>query len=260
MAGEVNDLRPDFGAAPVASLRSSAARRGGHVLASVHVANLGVGAALSVVRTVPKPGSIAGLRQAEVAITAPLSASLLAQPDFRRVAMIGFWDDDASIDRFLDGHPLAAKLAGGFRVRLEPLRAFGAWPGLPPETPTARAVESSGPLAALTLGRLRVSQLVRFLKTSARAEARVLEAPGLVWATGLARPPFVSTFSLWEDSRALSTYAFGRAEPAHPEAITEGERKPFHKRQAFIRFRPYAADGHLDGRNPLAQDALPVSV
>jgi hypothetical protein len=226
------------------------------VRASVHVANIGVGAGLSVLRSVPKPGSIAGLRQAEVAITAPLSASLLAQPDFGRVAFIGFWDDDASVDGFVDSHPLAAKLAGGFRVRLEPLRAHGAWPGLPSETPTARTVESTGPVAALTLGRLRVSQTIRFLKTSAKAEARALDAPGLIWASGLARPPFVSTFSLWESSRALATYAFGRGEPAHPEAVAEGDRKSFHKRQAFIRFRPYAAEGHLDGRNPLAEHAL----
>jgi hypothetical protein len=228
--------------------------------ASVHLANTGLGNALSVVRSVPKPGSIPGLRRAEVAITAPLSASLLAQPDFGRVALIGFWDDDASIDRFLDDHPLAAKLAGGFRVRLEPLRAHGAWPGLPSDTPTGRTVESTGPVAALTLGRLRVTQAVRFLKSSAKAEARVAGAPGLIWATGLARPPFVSTFSLWESSRGLATYAFGRSDAAHPEAIAEGERKPFHKQQAFIRFRPYAAEGHLDGRNPLAENALAVSV
>jgi hypothetical protein len=223
--------------------------------ASVHVANTSLGTGLSIVRAAPKPGSITGLRQAEVAITAPLSASLLAQPDFRRVVLIGFWDDDASIDRFVDGHPLAAKFAGGFRVRLEPLRAFGTWPGLPADTPTTRATESSGPVAAVTLGRLRITQAVRFFKTSAKAEARVLGAPGLIWATAMARPPFVSTFSLWESTRALSTYAFGHAEPAHPEAITEGERKPFHKRQAFIRFRPYDAHGHLDGRNPLAESA-----
>jgi hypothetical protein len=226
------------------------------MIASVHIANVGLGSALSIVRSAPKPGSIPGLRHAEVAITAPLSASLLAQPDPHRVALVAFWDDDPAIDRFLSDHPLAAKLAGGFHVRLEPLRAFGTWPGLPSETPTARAVESSGPLAALTMGRLRLSQTVRFLRASAKAEARVLGAPGLVWATGLARPPFVSTFSLWESSRALATYAYGNAEPAHPDAIAEGERKAFHKRQVFVRFRPYASRGRLDGRNPLAESWL----
>jgi hypothetical protein len=223
------------------------------MIASVHIANLGVGSALSVVRRAPKPGAVDGLRHANVAITAPLSASLLGKPDFRRVALIAFWDDDRALDRFLADDPLAAKLAGGWHVRMDPLRAFGAWPGLPEDTPGSRAVTADGPVAALTLGHLRFSQAPRFLRFSARAEARALGAPGLIWATGLARPPFVSTFSLWESTRALSTYAYGRAEPAHPDAISESESKPFHKRQAFIRFRPVASTGGLAGRNPLSE-------
>ncbi len=221
------------------------------MIASVHVANIGPRSVLSVLRTPPKPVDVKGLRNAEVAITAPLSAAILGRPDFGRLAFAAFWDDEDDLDRFLDHHWLATQLAGGWHVRLEPLRAFGAWPGLPGDTPATRAVDQDGPVAALTMGRLHPTQLVRFLRTSAKAEARALRAPGLVWATGLARPPFVSTFSLWESTRALATYAYGHAEPAHPSAIAEGERKPFHSRQVFIRFRPYASVGGLDGRNPL---------
>jgi hypothetical protein len=223
------------------------------VIASVHIANVGPRSTLSLLRTAPTAADTKGLRNAEVAITAPLSAGLLARPDFGRVALVAFWDDEAALDRFLAEDPFAAKLAGGWHVRLEPLRAFGVWPGLPADTPTARAVDHEGPVAALTMGRLRLTQTVRFLRTSAKAEARVLGAAGLVWATGLARPPLVSTCSLWESTRALATYAFGRAEPAHPEAIAEGERKSFHHRQVFIRFRPYGSVGGLDGRNPLSE-------
>jgi hypothetical protein len=97
------------------------------------------------------------------------------------------------------------------------------------------------------------------LRVSAAAEGRVLEAPGLIWATGLARPPFVSTCSLWESTKALSSYAFGRAEPAHANAIAEDQAKAFHHQSAFIRFRPYASEGRLDGKNPLPGDWLPAA-
>ena len=227
------------------------------MIASVHVANVGTRSALSVLRRAPRPTEVAGLRHADVAIAAPLSASLLAKPDFGRAALVAFWDDDGALDRFLEGDPFAAKLAGGWRVRLAPLRAYGTWPGLPSDTPTNRVVEYDGPLAALTLGRLRLTQAVRFLRTSAKAEGRVVGAPGLIWATGLAKPPFVSTCSLWESTRALATYAYGNAEPAHPDAIASGEAKPFHHQQAFIRFRPYDSVGGLDGRNPLAEGWMP---
>ena len=223
------------------------------MIASVHFADVGARSAFSFVRKVPRPGEISGLRHADVALTAPLSASLLGRPDPGRVSFVAFWDGDDALDGFMAGHPTAAKLAGGWHVRLAPLRAYGSWPGLPSDTPTSRVVEHEGPVAALTLGRLRLSQSVRFLRASAKAEARVIGAPGLLWATGLARPPFVSTFSLWESTRALATYAFGRADPAHPEVIAESETKPFHHQQAFIRFRPYRSVGHLDGRNPLTE-------
>jgi hypothetical protein len=221
------------------------------MIASVHVADVGPRSALALLLKPPKPADVPGLRNAEVAITAPLSTSLLARPDFGRLAFVAFWDDENDLDRFLDDHPVATQLSSGWHVRLEPLRAFGSWPGLPNDTPTGRATDHEGPVAALTMGRLHPTQLGRFLRTSAKAEARALGAPGLVWATGLARPPLVSTFSLWESTGALSTYAYGRAEPAHPEAIAEGDRKPFHARQVFIRLRPYASIGRLDGRNPL---------
>jgi hypothetical protein len=225
--------------------------------ASVHVADVGVRSALTLTRKPPAAGSIPGLRNGEVGIGAPLSASLLPKPQFGRAAFIGFWDDDAAIDRFVADQPLAAHFASGWHVRLEPLRAFGSWPGLPPEVPAGRSVEYSGPVVVITLGRLRASQAVRFFRASAKAEGAVVEAPGLTWATGIARvPKIVATCSVWESSKAAATYAFGHREPAHSNAIAAGEEKPFHHQQAFIRFRPYAAAGHLDGKNPLAAGAL----
>jgi hypothetical protein len=227
--------------------------------ASVHVADVGVRSALTLTRKPPAPGSIAGLRNAEVGIAAPLSASMIPKPQFGRAALIGFWDDDDAIDRFVADHPLAARFASGWHVRLDPLRAFGSWPGLPADVPGPRNVEHDGPVGVITLGRLRASQAPRFLRASAQAEGAVIDAPGLTWATGIARVPKIfSTFSLWESTRAAATFAYGRRQPAHADAIAKGEAKPFHHQQAFIRFRPYGALGHLDGRNPLAAEALRV--
>src|SRR5439155_1085061 len=82
------------------------------------------------------------------------------------------------------------------------LRGHGAWPGLPPDLPAARAVPHDGPVVVLTLGRLRLSQVVRFLRASRPAEKSAVEASGMLWGTAAARPPFVATISLWEDTKA----------------------------------------------------------
>jgi hypothetical protein len=229
------------------------------MIASVHIADVGARRALAITRKPPAPGSIAGLRNAEVGLAAPLSSSFLPSVQFGRASLVGYWDDDAALDRFLADHPLAEKFASGWRVRLAPLRAFGTWPGLPESVPSQRQVEHDGPVAALTLGRLMPSQAIRFLRTSAKAEASALTAPGMLWATGIARPPsWVATCSLWESTRAVSTYAFGRSDPGHPDAIATGEAKAFHKQQAFVRFRPYDSQGALGGKNRLDAAWMPA--
>ena len=134
-----------------------------------------------------------------------------------------------------------------------PVTGVGLLAGLPRDVPAKHDVELDGPAVVLTLGRLRFTQTVRFLRASAKAEGAVIEAEGLIWATGLARPPFFSTCSLWQTTRALSTYAYGHREPAHADAIAAHQREPFHHESAFIRFRPYGSKGSLGGRNPLTE-------
>lgn len=188
-----------------------------------------------------------------MAVTAPLGGSLRPSPQAGRLALVAFWDDDAALDRFLADHPMAEALSGGWHVRLDPLRAFGSWPGLPDDVPRARNVGYEGVAAVLTVGRMRLTQAPRFFRASNKAENRVLGAPGLIWTTGMARPPFVATCSLWESTEALSDYAYGPDNPAHPDAIAADRAKPFHHQEAFIRFRPYGSQGSLRGRNPLAE-------
>jgi heme-degrading monooxygenase HmoA len=223
------------------------------MIASVQLADLRVSKTIGAMRRPPLPGKVAGLRWAMLALAAPLRKHVLPAPTLRRAALVGFWDDDASLDAFVASEPAAATFARGWFARLEPLRAFGTWPGLDTDLPKSRRVEYDGPAVVLTLGRLRLTQAIRFLKTSAKAEEAVLRAPGLVWATGLGKPPFVATCSVWESTDAIAAYAFADADGAHPGAIAADRAKPFHHQQAFVRFRPVEARGALTGKNPLPE-------
>jgi hypothetical protein len=225
------------------------------VIASLHLADVGAGSALAILRRVPKPGSIDGLRKANLGISAPFGKHR-RPPQLGRVGLLSLWDDDDALDRFDAEHALARRFAGGFHVRLDPLRAHGSWPGLPADVPTDRSVDYDGPAVVVTLGRLRLTQTVRFFRASGKAEAKVVGAPGLLCATALARPPFLATVSFWEDSRSLSTYAYGHSDPRHNDAITAQVKKDFHHESAFIRFRPYGARGSLGGKNALREHAL----
>jgi hypothetical protein len=230
------------------------------MIASVHVADVGLPSALAVLRKAPKADKVPGLRHADVGSAAPLGGSVFPSPQLGRVGLVAFWDDDAALDAFLASHPLADRLAGGWHLRLEPRRAHGSWPGLPDDVNRSRAATDDGPVAVLTLGRLRYRRAIPFFRASNKAENAVVAAPGLIWTTGMARPPFLATCSLWESATAAAAYAYGTDGAAHPSAITVDRAKPFHHQSAFIRFRPYGSVGHLDGKNPLAEHWLDSSV
>jgi hypothetical protein len=219
------------------------------MIATVQLADLGPAGALRAIVRRPKLSDTPGLKAAEVAVFAPLAVS--GPPPIRRAGLIAFWDDDDGFDRFVDNDPIGQRFSGGFQARLRPLRAHGSWPGLPADVPTSRAVPHDGPVVVLTLGRLRISQAVRFLRTSRPAERAAAAHDGMIWGSAAVRPPFVATMSIWEDAQVTAAFAYGRQQAAHSDAIRAQERKDFHRQSAFIRFAPTRLEGTLRGSNPL---------
>lgn len=222
------------------------------MIVSVQIAELGKRAGLGVLARPPRPDRVPGLRHAETVFTAPMSGSVLARPDVGTVGLIAAWEDDDSCERFLATNPLARRLAGGWQVRLEPLRIFGAWPEVPDLLDAQRPVKDEEPVVVLTIGRTKPWRLPPFLRAAAAAEGEVVEAPGLLAATGFGRlPRLVSTFSVWRSAAEMRDYAYRQA-GAHQAAVAADRAHPFHFSSAFIRFRPYASCGTWGGGDPLA--------
>ncbi len=223
------------------------------MILSVHLADVGVRNAQRLQRKGLRRRETPGLRHAELTTLAPLGGGFLPRPTPGRVGLIGVWDDDDALDGFLSGHALARSLAHGWRVRLRPTHVFGAWAPLPEPLGEEPDLQADEPAAVLTIGHLRLTQAVRFLRASAKAEAQALADPALLASTGLARlPRLVATFSLWRSAAAMRAYARGDGDTRHRDASREHAARPFHHDAAFIRFRPYAAEGSWDGVEPLA--------
>lgn len=220
---------------------------------------LGRSGRLAVGRRIDAPG----LLDVRIGQTARLRDSLVPDIAFGRLGVISFWDGDHSLDEFLAngngtgrGDRLAESLRAGWMTRLRPLRVHGAWPGLPEDTPTARQVESDGPVVVLTIGNLRLLRSWPWRRASMKAEGGLANADGLIWAMGMSQPPrFVATMSVWESAEATQTYAYGE-NGVHQHAIQARRATPFMHQEAFIRFQPYASSGSLDGNPALAEDWL----
>jgi hypothetical protein len=221
------------------------------VIVSMHIADVGPRAAAEVLLRPPRVGR-AGLIYAETTTTAALGEPLLPPKNFGRVGMLAAWESDAALERFSQSHPVARHLARGWQVRLQPLRVFGAWAGMPGMPARPLPVDDAEPVAVLTLGRLRLRRIAAFRRAAAPAEADAIASPALLAGTGLARPPrLVATFSLWRSAAAMREYAVDVG-GTHHAAIAADRARPFHHESAFVRFRPYAASGSWDGRDPLA--------
>jgi hypothetical protein len=223
------------------------------MIVTVDIAELGTKRATAVLARPPRADRIPGLRHAETVVTAPMSPRMLPLPSLGTVALIAAWEDDAARDRFESSHPLAERLAGGWRVRLQPLRISGAWPEVPDLLARTLPVEDAEPVVVLTIGRTKPWRLPPFLRAAAAAEADALAAPGLLAKTGLARPPrLVSTFTVWRSAAEMRDFSY-RADGAHRDAIAADRGHPFHFSSAFIRFRPYASAGIWGDGDPLAE-------
>jgi hypothetical protein len=222
------------------------------VIVSVHIADVG---RLKIQRMLFRPldaARVPGMTYAETVFAADLG-NRLPLPRPGRAGLIAAWDDDRALDRFLAGHPFAQRLAGGWHARLQPLRCFGSWERMPGLPEKALPVDDDEPVVALTLGRLRLSRTVPFLKAGAPAERAAVANPAVLAATGFGRilpPRLVSTFSIWRSAAAMREYAFDTS-GSHQAAIRVDRAKHFHREAAFVRFRPYASDGLWDGRDPL---------
>jgi hypothetical protein len=226
------------------------------MIASIHIADTGALAGARLLRAQPTAKTAPGLRYAALMLTAPLSDARLPRPSIGRIALFAAWESERALAAFQAEHPLAASLSrDGWRATLQPTHVYGAWPELDGIVGREQAMADDEPAAVLTLGRLRISQVARFLETSAAAERLAMRDPAMVRGTGIARPPLVATFSVWSSTAAMREYASGRAGAEHRDAVRAHAKRPFHHRSAFLRFRPYASEGLWDGIDPLLAQA-----
>ncbi len=220
------------------------------MIATVTVADLSRRSLLGALRGRPAAGDVSGLRWLDLAPATALAS--FRPPDMRRAVLFAMWDDEHADQAFRATHPLAGRFAdNGFHAVLRPLRAYGSWPGLPADTPRSRVTHHDGPVIVTTLGRLRISQAPRFLRASRPAEHAVVSSEGFLWGTAAARPPFLSTMSVWSSEDAAIAYAYSDPGAGHPKAITRQRRKDFHKESAFIRYAVISSTGTLPGAPPI---------
>lgn len=203
----------------------------------------------------PTAQTVSGLHHAECMWTMELGSSVLSPKriQVQRFAMFASWENNAAIDAFLADTKLGEQLAGGWHTRLEFLRRWGhitEFDGLPATTGES---DPEAPVVAVTLARLKLPQVPRFIQWGKPVETLVRDDPGTTLALAAMRPNrTVSTFTVWRSQKAMTDMVHGHSDVPEPQrhsmAMVERRRKDFHFEFTTLRFKPLAEHGEWQGR------------
>nr|WP_197717019.1 hypothetical protein [Glycomyces terrestris] len=228
---------------------------------SFHLVRAPLGQAAGALLRAP---SAPGLRHIEVLAGMELGAPVVSprRMRVRHLAVFAEWADEDALAAFLTERPFGRTLAEGWHVRLAFLRRWGTLSELAHLPETAARTDPAEPVVAVTVARMRLPELPRFLHWGRPVERQVRDHPETTLALAAMRPVrTVATFSVWTSARAMTGMVFGRGEGPtarlHHEAMAERDRRDFHREFTTMRFRPLSEHGAWDGRSAIVPGLRP---
>jgi hypothetical protein len=205
----------------------------------------------------PRP---AGCRGLVTGTTNHFRASLVPAATPRRLAVLGAWEDEAAAERSpVPGLALGAREHWHLRGELAKVTDRDAWGGWVPSAEGAAPLRDEEPLFVLISGELRATAWWPFIKDAVGAVAHAEEHPGYLGGFGM--------FSSWVNTTSCSAWRsvadsrdYAYRPGGHADAMRRDVAEQRHRTNRFLRIRPRATRGTLDGRDPfaglLARDAV----
>ncbi len=174
----------------------------------------------------------------------------------RQLVVFAQWEDDESLDYFLVNDKFGAKLAKGWHTRLMFMRQWGSVSEfrIPQESVENDNLDS--PVVAVTLARMKLPEVPRFIRWGRPVEKLVRDHPGTTFSLASIRlPRTVSTFSIWKSQKEMTDMVHGHSRVPQPkrhvQAMGERNRKDFHFEFTTLRFKPVAEFGEWNSRRNL---------
>ena len=162
----------------------------------------------------------------------------------RRHGLLTVWEDGA--DPALQALPAARE---HWHVHGEVARASfdSPWQGWMPDTTEIDPMRDDEPALILISGNLRAGAMVSFVRDSFGAVGHAFRHPGYLGGLGIASSPLNTTScSAWRTYADARDYAYSRGD--HATAMRRDRQLERHRTNWFLRVRPLAVRGTLDGR------------
>ena len=220
-----------------------------------HLAKISFGSALKAFWNPPKADSVPGLIHAECMTSMTLGSKIFSPSRMliRQVAVFAQWENESAIDNFLENDNFGKSLAKGWHTRLTFLRKWGNISEFVIPKESKEFDDPDAPVVAVTLARMKLFQVPRFIHWGRPVEKLVRDHPGISLALAAIRlPRTVSTFSVWKSQKEMVGMAHGHSSvpkpKRHADAMKERERKDFHIQFTTLRFKPIGEYGKWKGR------------
>lgn len=193
-----------------------------------------------------------GLAHSESFFTMQLGASVLSprRYGFLDLATLCWWRDTAAFDAHM-ASPRGRALGDGWYVLARMYRRWGSVADIDDAVVHEDAAVPDGPVVAITLARLKLTETLRFTRYGKPVERQVRDHPGKSLALAAMRPlATFCTFSIWHTEAAMVGMVQGRDEsdgPSHMLAMRERARRDFHHAFTTMRLTPLRESGSWRG-------------
>lgn len=171
-----------------------------------------------------------------------------------QVAVFIQWENETTLQNYLEQDSFGRKLAKGWHVRLSFIREWGKFSGfkIPDSKDTLESPNSS--VVVVTIARMRPFAVPRFIHWGRPVEKLVRDHSGTTLSLASVKfPNIVSTFSIWKTEKEMTDMVYGHSTmekpKRHSDAMKERERKNFHFEFTTLRFRPIAEYGSWKGQS-----------
>lgn len=217
---------------------------------SYHIAKLNYFQAFKLMLFPLKTNKINGLRHSETMSTMKLGSPIFSKTRIFNQTIIVFaqWEDEKSLENFLKSNSYGKLLTKGWHVRLDFLRQWGNISGFQIPTKNIEENMTNEPVVAVTIARMKYTEIPRFLRWGRPVEKLVRDHKGTTLSLASIRyPNVISTFSIWKSQSEMTDMVNGHSKmpdpKRHANAMKERNRKDFHFEFTTLRFKPISEHG-----------------
>lgn len=228
---------------------------------SYHLVKTSALSGLKVMIAPPTPNRVPGLIHAEC-----MTGMVLGSPVFSfsrmligQLVLFAQWESEAALDRFLTDNDIGKIFANGWHLRLILARQWGGFSGFDISKDITEIDLSGSPVVAVTVARMKLLEVPRFIRWGRPVEKLVRDHPGTLLSLASIRlPQTVSTFSIWQSQEEMTDMVRGHSDvprpKRHSDAMKERNRKDFHFEFTTLRFKAVAEIGEWNGKRYLTWD------